>query len=155
MVGENGEGFLRVTDSVRAHPFHSIFIDFRFLGFLSSLPPPSFLDLFFPSPLSRTSSTEAGPTGPNQEQQDRTRANRINRTEPGPTGPNQDKEDRARPNRTEPGQAGPNQDSRWPPGEVWEGLGRLLERLGEGPGASWKGIVLERLGDVSGRLEAS
>ena len=103
MVGENGEWVFMChgLGACPSLPFHLYRFGFPGVPFVPS--SPSFLDLFFPSSLSRTSSTEAGPTGPNQEQQDRTRANRINRTEPGPTGPNQDKQDRARPNRTEPG----------------------------------------------------
>ena len=115
-------------------PFHLYRFGFPGVPFVPS--SPSFLDLFFPSPLSRTSSTEAGPTGPNQEQQDRTRANRINRTEPGPTGPDQDKQDRARPNRT-------NQDKQ----DRTRTLGGLRGRFGKVWDASWSvlGRVLARL----------
>ena len=149
MVGENGEGILRVTDSVRAHPFPSIFIDLGFLGFLLSLPPlPSLTFSFLPlfpgqagpkqDQQDRTmrNRTEPGQIGPNQEQQDRTRANRINRTEPGPTGPDQDKQDRARPNRT-------NQDKQ----DRTRTLGGLRGRFGKVWDASWSvlGRVLARL----------
>ena len=136
MVGENGEGFLRVTDSVRAHPFHSIFIDLGFLGFLLSLPPlPSLTFSFLP--------LFPGQAAPKQDQQDRTR---NNRTEPGQTGsiePNQDQQDRTRTNRTEPGPTEPNQDKQ----DRTRTLGGLRGRFGKVWDASWSvlGRVLARL----------
>ena len=136
MVGENGEGFLRVTDSVRAHPFHSIFIDLGFLGFLLSLPPlPSLTFSFLP--------LFPGQAAPKQDQQDRTR---NNRTEPGQTGsiePNQDQQDRTRTNRTEPGPTEPNQDKQ----DRTRTLGGLRGRFGKVWDASWSvlGRALARL----------
>ena len=136
MVGENGEGFLRVKDSVRDHPFHSIFIDLGFLGFLLSLPPlPSLTFSFLP--------LFPGQAAPKQDQQDRTR---NNRTEPGQTGsigPNQDQQDRTRTNRTEPGPTEPNQDKQ----DRTRTLGGLRGRFGKVWDASWSvlGRVLARL----------
>ena len=136
MVGENGEGFLRVTDSVRAHPFHSIFIDLGFLGFLLSLPPlPSLTFSFLP--------LFPGQAAPKQDQQERTR---NNRTEPGQTGsigPNKDQQDRTRTNRTEPGPTEPNQDKQ----DRTRTLGGLRGRFGKVWDASWSvlGRVLARL----------
>ena len=129
-------GFLRVTDSVRAHPFHSIFIDLGFLGFLLSLPPlPSLTFSFLP--------LFPGQAAPKQDQQDRTR---NNRTEPGQTGsiePNQDQQDRTRTNRTEPGPTEPNQDKQ----DRTRTLGGLRGRFGKVWDASWSvlGRVLARL----------
>ena len=140
MVGENGEGFLRVTDSVRAHPFHSIFIDLGFLGFLLSLPPlPSLTFSFLP--------LFPGQAAPKQDQQERTR---NNRTEPGQTGsigPNKDQQDRTRTNRTEPGPTEPNQDKQ----DRTRTLGGLRGRFGKVWDASWSvlGRVLARLGRAS------
>ena len=133
MVGENGEGLLRVTDSVRAHPFHSIFIDLGFLGFLLSLPPlPSLTFSFLPLFL--------GQAAPKQDQQDRTR---NNRTEPGQTGSIEPSQDRTRTNRTEPGPTEPNQDKQ----DRTRTLGGLRGRFGKVWDASWSvlGRVLARL----------
>ena len=137
MVGENGEGFLRVTDSVRAHPFHSIFIDLGFLGFLLSLPPlPSLTFSFLP--------LFPGQAAPKQDQQDRTR---NNRTEPGQTGSLEPNQDRTRTNRTEPGPTEPNQDKQ----DRTRTLGGLRGRFGKVWDASWNvlGRVLARLGRAS------
>ena len=133
MVGENGEGLLRVTDSVRAHPFHSIFIDLGFLGFLLSLPPLPSLTLSF-LPLF------PGQAAPKQDQQDRTR---NNRTEPGQTGSIEPSQDRTRTNRTEPGPTEPNQDKQ----DRTRTLGGLRGRFGKVWDASWSvlGRVLARL----------
>ena len=133
MVGENGEGFLRVTDSVRAHPFPSIFIDLGFLGFLLSLPPlPSLTFSFLP--------LFPGQAAPKQDQQDRTR---NNRTEPGQTGSIEPNQDRTRTNRTEPGPTEPNQDKQ----DRTRTLGGLRGRFGKVWDASWSvlGRVLARL----------
>ena len=151
MVGENGEGFLRVTDSVRAHPFPSIFIDLGFLGFLLSLPPlPSLTFSFLP--------LFPGQAAPKQDQQDRTR---NNRTEPGQTGsiePNQDQQDRTRTNRTEPGPTERTRISRTEPGlsaASEGGLGRSGTPLGASWGGSWRVLKGHRFGASWGRLGSS